>query len=415
MKRKLLIILGVLVLTLTLAVGITACGQSGGDEEAVVEEEQGPIINPLTGAESPDGLPVRPVIVSIDNVGEAVPQSNLSYADLIYEFPVEGLQTRLEAVFYTQHPDFVGPIRSTRPYFVDLTREYQGVFVAYGWSPDAKRYLKERHVPWINGMVHTELYHRVSDKPAPHNAYIDWENIEKHAKENGDWFAPEKQKNIRPFKFAGVNEEEADQALADEMAELAAASGETEESGEAEEEAVTDETAVDENAEEVQEEPVKPVTKLCDSVKFDYTYSHCAFDYDEENGVYLRSVKGSPYIDKESGEQMSCKNILVQEVSSEVLDYKGRLAIDMCEGGKALLFTNGTVVKGTWSRADLDLRTVFVDENGNQFELTPGNSWVEVVDQNCTVSYEAKDIPEEETSEADNSGEGEPEGETEAE
>ncbi|MDO4196885.1 MAG: DUF3048 C-terminal domain-containing protein, partial [Prevotellaceae bacterium] len=123
------------------------------------------------------------------------------------------------------------------------------------------------------------------------------------------------------------------------------------------------------------------------SVAFDYTYSHCAFEWDAEAGVYGRTVKGSTYVDKETGEQMTCKNILVQEVSSKVLDEKGRLEIDMCAGGKAMLFTNGQMIKGKWYRNDLSHKTHFVDENGNDFRLTKGNTWVEVVDQNCKVTY----------------------------
>jgi len=30
---------------------------------------------------------------------------------------------------------------------------------------------------------------------------------------------------------------------------------------------------------------------------------------------------------------------------------------------------------------------VFVDAEGNEFKLTPGNSWVEVIDQNCELTY----------------------------
>ena len=74
-------------------------------------------------------------------------------------------------------------------------------------------------------------------------------------------------------------------------------------------------------------------------------------------------------------------------MTSSVLDDKGRLQIDMCAGGDAVLFTNGTAVKGTWSREDLDSRTVFIDTEGNEFRLTPGNSWVEIVDQNCSMEY----------------------------
>ena len=59
----------------------------------------------------------------------------------------------------------------------------------------------------------------------------------------------------------------------------------------------------------------------------------------------------------------------------------------MCAGGEAILFTNGVAVEGTWSREDLDSRTVFTDTEGNEFKLTPGNTWVEVTDQNCELSY----------------------------
>lgn len=347
MKKKIRLILTAAVtaaIVCALAIGLSGCG-------GAAEEESGPVINPITGLEATSDLPARPVIVSIDNVGEAKPQSNISAADIVYEFPVEGLQTRLEAVFYSEFPEFVGPIRSTRPYFVDLTREYKGIFVAYGWSPDAKRYLKTGVVPWINGMVDTDLYYRSSEKPAPHNAYIEWENIMTRADEKG-WM--DEPKKVRAFKFIGQDEEE------DVDAEAA-------------------------EGEEAEEPAIEPEDAEKLTVK--YAFAGCEFTYDPETNTYARSVYGKPYIDKETGEQITVSNILVQRVSSEVLDEKGRLEIDMCEGGEAMLFTGGKVIKGTWSRKNLDRKTVFKDENGKQFRLTPGKSWVEVADQTCTLTY----------------------------
>ena len=147
------------------------------EEEEVVEEEP-KAINHITGeAVEDDELPARPLIVSIDNVGSAIPQSWTSMADIVYEFPVEGKQTRLQAIFYSEFPEEFGPIRSTRPYFVDLTREYKGVFLAHGWSPDAKKYLKSGVVPYINAMDTDCDFYRVSDKSAPHNSYIKWSEV----------------------------------------------------------------------------------------------------------------------------------------------------------------------------------------------------------------------------------------------
>ena len=58
----------------------------------------------------------------------------------------------------------------------------------------------------------------------------------------------------------------------------------------------------------------------------------------------------------------------------------------------ALEITNGVVIEGTWSRENLDSRTIFKDANGNEFKLNVGNSWVMVADQNTKISYE---VPEE--------------------
>lgn len=292
-------------------------------------------ISPLTGQVYEEELPARPLIVSIDNVGDAVPQSNLSKADLVYEFPVEGQQTRLQAVFYGEFPEAFGPIRSTRPYFVDLTREYKGIFLAHGWSPDAREYLMSDVVPYINAMNSDCSFYRVSDKTAPHNSYIKWDEVKAKIDQQGWWDSKQK---IRSFSFlSGSGSNEGDEAV---------------------------------------------------SVGVSYTSSKCEFSYDEKSGKYTRTINGGQqYIDKETGKSIEVSNILVQKVESRVLDAKGRLEIDMCAGGDAILFTGGVAVKGTWSRKGLDSRTIFKDEQGSEFKLTPGHTWVEVTDQNCSLTY----------------------------
>jgi len=301
------------------------------------EPEPEPVVfmNPITGETSETEIEGRPLIVSYDNVGSAIPQSYTSMADIVYEFPVEGKQTRLQAVFYSEYPEFLGPIRSTRPYFVDLTREYKGIFLAHGWSDAAKKYLKSGVVPYINAMDTDCKFYRVSDKSAPHNSYIKWSEVENKIKEEGWW---DEKQEIKPFTFLGEDEKNTGAAV--------------------------------------------------DYVEFD-SAAHCEFTYDAEKNHYVRTINnGSKYIDKETGEAITVKNVLVQKVSSKVLDSKGRLEINMCAGGDALLFTNGVVVEGTWSRDSLDSRTVFKDKSGNEFKLTVGNSWVMVADQGTKITYD---------------------------
>lgn len=315
------------------AVGIFALGGGvGGKLPEVNAAEQ--YVSPLTGQVSSEKLAARPLVVSIDNVGDAIPQSWLSKTDLVYEFPVEGKQTRLQAVYYGQFPEHFGPIRSTRPYFVDLTREYKAVFLAHGWSPQAREYLLSDVVPYINAMNSDCAFYRVDDKEAPHNSYIKWAEVKKKIDASGWWDEPQ---DIRPFKFlAGGQQNE----------------GET-----------------------------------AEEISFNYSAIDYKFKYDAETNKYTRTVFGEEYVDKETKKPITAYNVLVQKVTSSVLDAKGRLEIDMCSGGDAILFTNGKAVKGKWSRKDLDSRTVFVDTAGNEFRLTPGNTWVEVTDQNCELEY----------------------------
>jgi len=337
-KRFLLILCLLLMAGLLLA----GCGKNPKDGKAEPEPEPVVYISPLTGEESEKEYPARPLIVSIDNVGDAIPQSWLSKADLVYEFPVEGEQTRLQAIYYGEFPAEFGPIRSTRPYFVDLTREYKGIFLAHGWSPAAKEYLLSGVVPYINAMNSSCSFYRVDDKEAPHNSYVTWEEVKGEIDAQGWW---EEKQEIRPFSFLEKGKNNKGQAVT--------------------------------------------------SLSFEYGAGGCEFTYDSEKDLYVRTIGGEACIDKETGERITVKNVLVQKVSSYAYDGKGRLEIDMCAGGDAMLFTGGTVIKGTWSRDDLDSRTVFVDADGKEFKLSVGSTWVEVTDQNCVIDYEG---PENETS-----------------
>ena len=330
-------------------------------EEPVPEAEQ-VIFNPLTGQEIDEALPARPLAFSIDNIGDAKPQSNLSHADIIYEFPVEGLQTRLQAVFYGDIPEFFGPCRSVRPYFVDMVREHGAIYVAHGWSGAAKRYLRKDVVPYYNAMEHGDDFYRVTDKESPHDSYIKWSTLKGIIDKNG-W--QDSDNVVRGFKFRTEDGQGASNGMARAI------------------EAATNEVYANTGAGSQNLDNAKDATKI----NFHYAFADCTFNYDAETGEYGRMDYSSVYIDKETGKQITVKNILAQTGSSEVLDEKGRLAIDMCAGGDAYLFTDGKVIKGTWSRDDLDSSTIFVDDSGREFRLAPGKTWIEVMDQNCTLKY----------------------------
>ena len=208
---------------------------------------------------------------------------------------------------------------------------------------------------------------------------MDTDSIENAEQEQG---ALDEKQKIKPWKFRDdAWKEEMKQAKADAQAVI-------DEKGDS---TAEEDVAAVEEAEAILAEP-ETANSL--SVKALGCNSKC--EYDAESGKYLRYWYGEPFIDKETGEQLQFDNILVQKVHSDIMtddvtgasDPKGRLTIDMFAGGEAYLFTQGEVVKGTWSRDGVNSRTVFKDENGKQFRFTPGKTWVYVLDQDKEFSFE---------------------------
>jgi hypothetical protein len=132
------------------------------------------------------------------------------------------------------------------------------------------------------------------------------------------------------------------------------------------------------------EEPVVPTVT---AIAVDNPYTLVEYKYIQETNLYEHYIDGELYIDAENDESITASNILIQYIKSAITEDGKTLRIDMTAGGKALLFTGGNMVEGTWSRADLDSPTIFTDTEGNEFVLTRGKTWVHVIDQNSKVTY----------------------------
>jgi hypothetical protein len=72
--------------------------------------------------------------VKVDNTHNAHPQVGLSKADVVYVEQVEGGVTRLAAIFSSEYPKFVGPVRSGRITDIDLLKQYGTVGLFYSGS-----------------------------------------------------------------------------------------------------------------------------------------------------------------------------------------------------------------------------------------------------------------------------------------
>ena len=110
------------------------------DETIVINKKQPKIFN---GTD-------RPIAVMIDNHSGAWPQANLNKAYIIYEIVVEGGETRLMALFKGQDLEKIGPVRSSRHYFLDYALENDAIYVHHGNSPQAAADFKTLNIDRIS-------------------------------------------------------------------------------------------------------------------------------------------------------------------------------------------------------------------------------------------------------------------------
>lgn len=78
----------------------------------------------------------------INNHPKARPQTGLTEADIVYEVLAEGEVTRFLAIFQSSNPKLIGPVRSSRDYYIELAKGYNSLYIAHGYSPEAKNYLQ---------------------------------------------------------------------------------------------------------------------------------------------------------------------------------------------------------------------------------------------------------------------------------
>lgn len=110
------------------------------------------------------------LLVKIDDVVPARPQVGLNQADLIVVEPVEAGLTRLMAVFNSQFPEIVGPVRSARITDIDIAAAFGSPGFAYsGSTSKLVPYLNDSMLQLIGAPQGGEGYYRDETRYAPHN------------------------------------------------------------------------------------------------------------------------------------------------------------------------------------------------------------------------------------------------------
>jgi Protein of unknown function (DUF3048) N-terminal domain/Protein of unknown function (DUF3048) C-terminal domain len=165
-----------------LVLGLAAC--AGDDKAGPLPPSPTTTTKPFatTTTTAPPGLaPLTggPVLaVKIDNTSRARPRIGLNSADVVYVEPVEGGLTRLLAVFSSELPSQVGPVRSARESDIDLVANYGRVAFAYsGGSAYTVRALAKGKQINLSFDAALRGYHRDRSRPAPYNVIGDTQEL----------------------------------------------------------------------------------------------------------------------------------------------------------------------------------------------------------------------------------------------
>ena len=134
--------------------------------------------SPYTGEEvKKEVLDNIAVLAIVENSEAARPQSGLNAADIVYETMAEGGIPRFIALFQSGDAQKIGPIRSARSYFLDISKEYNLPFAHCGGSAEALDEIKNENLMSMNEMTNASTYWRDSIRKAPHNLYTSTEKL----------------------------------------------------------------------------------------------------------------------------------------------------------------------------------------------------------------------------------------------
>lgn len=289
---------------------------------------------PLTGidAEGADQAALdRPALsIKIENSADARPQSNLQYADIVFEEQVEYGISRLVAIYHSDTPETVGPIRSMRPMDKNIMGSFEGPLIfsgaQRGFINDARNSGQELIAQDTGGYG----FFRVSGKRAPHNLHGTLD----------DFFA-QTDASAPPQQFTYAYPAEESNVVAEG----------------------TTATSIDISA----SPRMQP-----------------SWDWSASDGTWLRSEGGSPHVTAD-GTQLYADNVVVLWVNLRSNSSGGGSAVPetivVTDSGTGYVAAGDSYIPITWSKAGQFDPYVLKTESGETVELIPGQTWVELIPQ----------------------------------
>ena len=266
----------------------------------------------------------------IENSMAARPQAGLLEADVVFEAITEGGITRFMALYQDAAPEYVGPVRSARPHFIQWLMGFDAAYAHAGGSAEALSLINQWGVKDLPH--HSSYYWRINGRVSPHNLYTSIPKLHEY----------EASKGFGKAVYTPLPRKE-------------------------------------------KEAPVAvPTAKSIDFNISSHNYN-VHYDYDPATNTYHRVMGGAPHTADPSGAQIAPKVVVA------LVMPQGRNGIyytyQTIGSGQAFIFQDGVVIGGTWKKDNNSANFTFTDPNGDEIKLNPGQTWFTALGDAGRVTY----------------------------
>lgn len=293
----------------------------------------------------------RPISVMYPTDKGSQPQYGIGLAGVLYECMEEGNISRQMGVIEDwKELEQIGNIRSCRDYYVYWNLEWDAFMVHWGGPFYLVDIITRSDVDNLSGCGigtgsvtapatgSSAFYRTDPDHPTIHNGYTNGPKLVSTIEKLG-YETEHRDKYYEPdhFKFASDTESNTLENASDSFTA----------------------TSID-------------LSKI-----FPVTGSY--LEYDEATGTYMKYLHGSPQVDELTGEQLSFKNVIVQDTYWEYRPDNKYLIFQVHDSGRSgYYFTNGRGIKITWSKTSDYAPTKYYDMDGNEIEINTGHTFIAI-------------------------------------
>ena len=337
-----------LILGLAAVFALSSCGSNDGAAGSDSAERDTPATWSLTGLAGPDDAQWKPiVVVKVENNSIVRPQTGLESADLIFEELVEGGASRFAAVFQSNIPDEVGPVRSVRHVDVSLAAPIADVFVFSGGAKKTMNYVG-LELPAAISQVNEGFpgMNRKAGISAPNNLFLDTKQmlaaVAQSDTPSSGFFVP------APSSSASAGP--------------------------------------------------APVGKAVSTVEVAFsTLAEPNWKWNATDKLWMRSEGTKPFTNKD-GSLFGTNNLVIIEIREVDAGYKGStggyVPRSVTSGsGRAWVLSNGKAVEVKWNKPTVTSQMELSDTSGNPFTMPTGRTWVELLPVETTGKYGFDGVP----------------------